>query len=75
MENPDQIEWVPTSLCDNPIFSFRKESVPDLIALVVFLEVIVVFLRSTQTVFTGVSRVVPEYESNWMMISAHMRTG
>ena len=25
--------------------------------------------------FTGVSRVVPEYESSWIMISAQMRTG
>ena len=33
------------------------------------------FWSSTQTIFTGVSRVVPEYESSLMMISAHMRTG
>ena len=33
------------------------------------------FWSSTQTVFTGVSRVVPEYESSQMMIFAHMCTG
>ena len=38
-------------------------------------EVIVVLWRSTQTVFPGVSLVVPEYESIQMMISAQMFTG
>ena len=46
-----------------------------LMNLVVICEVIVIFWSSTQTVFTGVSRVVPEYESSQMMISAHMHTG
>ena len=33
------------------------------------------FWSSNQNVFTGVSRVFPEYESIRMMISAHMHTG
>ena len=67
------MEWVPTSLCENPSISLPKESVPDLSDLVVMWEAIV-FLSSIQTVFTGVSLVVPEYESSWMIISAQMRT-
>ena len=35
MENPDQIEWVLTSLCENPNLSLPKESLPDLRWLVV----------------------------------------
>ena len=35
MENPDQMEWGPTYLCENPSLSFTKESVPDLSDLVV----------------------------------------
>ena len=38
-------------------------------------EMIVVFWRSTQTVFTGVSHIVTEYKSSLMMIYAQMRTG
>ena len=34
MENPDQREWVTTSLCENPIIYYPKESVPDLRYLV-----------------------------------------
>ena len=30
MENPDRMEWVPTSLCDNPSLSPPKTSVPAL---------------------------------------------
>ena len=40
MENPDQMEWVPTSLFENPSLSLPKESVPDLRDLVVMFEVI-----------------------------------
>ena len=75
MANPDRMEWVTTSLCENPSLFSSKENVPSLSDFVVICEVIVVLQRSTQTVFTGVSRVVPEYVSIWMMISAQMRTG
>ena len=75
MANPDRMEWGPTSLCENTSLYFPKEIVPALSELVVLFEVIVVFWSSTQTVFTGVSHVVPEYESSWMMISAQMKTG
>ena len=34
-ENPDQREWVPTSLCENPSLSLPKERVTDLRYLVV----------------------------------------
>ena len=33
------------------------------------------FLSSTKTVFTGVSRVLPEYDSSRIIISSQMRTG
>ena len=46
-----------------------------MIVVVVVVFVFCFFLSSTQTVFTGVLRVVPEYESSRMMISAQMRTG
>ena len=75
MANPDRMEWVTTSFCDNPSISSPKESVPALSEFVVICEVIVIFWRSSQTVFTGVPRAVPEYESSRMMISAQMRTG
>ena len=42
MANSDQIEWVPTSLCENPSLSSPKESVPALSEFVVICEVIVV---------------------------------
>ena len=74
MANPDRMELVPISLCDNASLSSTEESVPALSEFFVIREVIVVFCCSTQTVFTGVSRVVPEYESSRMMISAQMRT-
>ena len=35
MKDPEQIEWVPTSLCENMRYSSLKESIPDLIFLVV----------------------------------------
>ena len=35
MENPYHMEWVPTSLCENPSLSSPKESVPTLSDLVV----------------------------------------
>ena len=40
--NPDRMEWVPTSLCENPSISSPEESVPDLSEFVVICEVIVV---------------------------------
>ena len=43
MANPDHMEWVPTSLCENTSFYSPKESVPDLIEFVVICEAIVVF--------------------------------
>ena len=42
MANPDRMEWVPISLCDNPSLSLPKESVPTLSEFVVICEVIVV---------------------------------
>ena len=30
MANPDRVEWVPTSLCDNPSLYSPNESVPSL---------------------------------------------
>ena len=75
MANPDRMGWVPTSLCENPSLSSLKESVPALSEFFAICEVIVVLWRSTQTVFTGVTIVVPEYESSRMMISAQMFTG
>ena len=41
MENPDQMEWVPTSLCENPRLSLPKESVPVLRDLVLIWEVMI----------------------------------
>ena len=75
MEKPERMEWVPTYFCENSSRSLPKESVPALSELVVICELIAFFGSSTQTVLTGVSRVVPEYESSQMMISAQMRTG
>ena len=75
MKNPERMEWVPNYLCVNPSISSPKESVPDLSDLVVIWEMIFVFWSSTQTVFTSVSRVVPDYESSLMKIYAHIRTG
>ena len=43
MANPDRMEWVLTSLCENPSISLSKESVPDLSEVVVIYEAIVVF--------------------------------
>ena len=43
MANPDRMEWVPTSLCDNPSLSSPKESEPALSEFVVICEVIVFF--------------------------------
>ena len=43
MENPDQMEWLPTSLCENPSLYLPKEGVTDLRYLGVILEVIAVF--------------------------------
>ena len=42
MANPDRMEWVPTSLCENTSLSSSKESVPALSEFVVICEVIVV---------------------------------
>ena len=42
MANLDDMEWVPTSLCENPSLSSPKESVPALSEFVVICEVIVV---------------------------------
>ena len=42
MADPDRIEWVPTSLCENPSISLPKEIVRALSKLVVMCEVIVV---------------------------------
>ena len=75
MENPDQREWVPTSLCESPSLSSQKESVTDLKNFVVIWEVISVLWCSTLNVLIDVSRVVTGYESSRMIISAHMRTG
>ena len=75
MENPDWRGWITSSFCENPSFYFPMESVPDIMDLVVILEVIAVWWFSTQTVFAGVSPDVPGYESSQMMISAQMRTG
>ena len=38
IENPDQREWVPISLCENLSLSSPKESVPNISDLVVILE-------------------------------------
>ena len=43
MENPDRMEWVPTSSCENPSLSSPKEIVTALSEFVVIYEVIVVF--------------------------------
>ena len=71
--NPDQREWVPTSLCENTSLSLPKESVSYLRDSVVIWYVIAVWWWSTQTMFTSVSHVVPGYVSSLMMISAQMR--
>ena len=42
MENPDCMEWVPTSSCENPSLYSPKESVPAHSEFVVICEVIVV---------------------------------
>ena len=43
MENPDRIEWLPNSLCENLSLSLPKDSVPALSKLFFICEVIVVF--------------------------------
>ena len=43
MANPDRMEWVLTSLCDNLILSLPKESVPALSEFIVVCKVIVFF--------------------------------
>ena len=48
MENPDQSEWVTTSLCENPRRSSPKKIVPDIRYLIVILDDIV-FLNSLPT--------------------------
>ena len=73
--NPEQREWVSTSLCENIIFNFPKESVPDHRYLVVIWELIYVLWCSAHTSFTGVSRVVLGFDSIMMMIYTQMRTG
>ena len=75
MVNPDLMEWVPKSLCENTSIYSPKERVSELRDLVVMWEVIAVFWCSTQTVFTGVSRIVPGYEFIRMMIYTQVRTG
>ena len=42
MVNTDQREWVPTSLCDNPMRSSTKYSVPDLGSLIAICDFFVV---------------------------------
>ena len=45
MANPDRMECVPTSLCENPSLSYPKVSVPELSELFVICEVIVFLLK------------------------------
>ena len=54
MAKPNWSEWVPISLCKEPRCFSPKESLPDLRFLVLILDVIVVLILSTHTVFTGV---------------------
>ena len=61
MENPNHMEWVPTSLCEIPSLSSPKESLTALSEFVVICELIVILWHPTQTMFTGVSHVVPKY--------------
>ena len=75
MENPDQSEWVPTSLWENPIRYSPKESVTDLSDLVFIWDVIVVLWFSTHFVFTGVLSDKPGYESSLVTMSAQTCTG
>ena len=42
LANPDRMEWVPTSLCENPSISSPKESVPALSEYVFICEMIVI---------------------------------
>ena len=74
IEKPNQREWVPTYLCENPSNSSPKESVPDLRNLAFILYIIVVWWFYTYTVFTGVLSDVPGYESSIVMISAQICT-
>ena len=60
MNIPDQSEWVPTSLCENPIRYSPKDSLPDLRDLILIRDIIV-FFSYTHTVFTGVSYDIPGY--------------
>ena len=75
MEKPYQVEWVPTSMCENPIRSSPKESVPDIRNFIFVWGVIVVMWSSTHTVFTGVSYYDHGYYSSLVMISDHTCTG
>ena len=79
---PDRVPWQTLTVCIGcpplcvriPV-SLRQRKV--CLPLVNWLSFVrwFFFWSSTQTVFTSVSRVVPEYESSRMMISAQMRTG
>ena len=74
MENLERIKCVTTSLCEKLICLSLNEIMHNLIVLVFILDVIVVFLFSTHTVFTGLSSSVPGYDSSLMMISAYICT-
>ena len=74
MENTDWSEWVPTYLCDNTRRYYLKESVPEIIYLIVIWEIMFVLLFYTQTVFAGVSSDVTGYDYSIVKILDHTCT-
>ena len=74
MENPDRMEWVPNSLCDNPSLSLPKDSVPALSDSLSFVRWSFFLKLYPDHVHLCVTHV-PEYESSRMMISSQMCIG
>ena len=59
MDNTYRGEWLTNSLCDNPMHSSSKDSVPDLIFLIVILNVMLVLDFFTHTMLIGDSYDAP----------------
>ena len=53
VENPRRIDWVTTSLCENPRFYSPKKRVPNLRVLIVISDVILVLDFSAHAVLIG----------------------
>ena len=59
--NLNRSEWATTYLCENPIRSYPKESVPDLSVFIFILNLIIVLELYIQTMLNGVSSDLSGY--------------